>query len=151
MQLKSKLHYFTTMHLGSVLRFIYLKIVGKDTLVTGSCNCCGECCRLINLRAANGWIRSRKHFNELVEKNSEYSRFVIVSQDTSGYLLFNCSWLQNDGNCRDYKQRLAICRNYPNKSMVLCGGKPLPQCGYVIKEVVPFKKYLDSEMKKTRK
>ncbi len=151
MNLLKTMKSIAAMPLIGIMRLIYLKISGKDTLVTGSCNNCGDCCRLINLRATKGWITNQNDFNNLVEKNSDFKRFSVVSVDNSGFLLFNCSWLEGDGGCKDYNNRLDICRNYPNKSMILCGGELIPQCGFQINEVVPFKKILASEMKSFKK
>ncbi len=151
MKLKQNISSLAAMPISGLLRLLYLKLIGKDTLVTGSCNGCGECCRLINLRAAEGWIQDENLFKKLVERNPDFNRFTIASVDNSGFLLFNCSWLGGDGICKDYKKRLDICRNYPNKSLILRGGKLLPQCGFQITEVIPFKKILASEMKSLKK
>jgi len=136
------------MTLKSYLLFLYLKVTGKEYMVSGSCNYCGQCCHRINLKYSNGWIRSPKQFKELVAEIPEYKRFNIIGSDGNGFLHFSCSWLTEGNGCRNYMGRLDICKRYPSKSLYLCGGNLLPGCGYTIRGVTPFKKYLDKEMKK---
>ncbi len=75
-------------------------------------------------------------------------RFEIIGRDSQGYLLFSCNWCMDDGSCSEYQQRLPLCRNYPESSLIFAGGRLLPDCGYRFVEVVPFAKVLERELKK---
>ncbi len=131
--------------LQGLLRKLLLKIYGKDYLVAGSCIGCGSCCRKINLRTSTGWIRSEEHFKRMLKLNHDFHRFEITGKDSQGFLQFSCSWLMSSDFCRDHKNRLDICRKYPAKSLMFCGGSISEGCGYTIETVTPFKKVLEEE------
>jgi uncharacterized protein len=130
-----------------LIRYLRMMLMGKELLVTGSCNCCGNCCRKINLEGVRGWLRSEKDFHEVVEDYPEYLRFEICGKDDQGFLQFSCTWLNDQGLCRDHENRLLLCTNFPDKSLHFCGGKLPSGCGYSIVEVRPFDKYLEDEVK----
>lgn len=132
------------------LRYIRLKLSGKTILATGSCNGCGTCCKSISLESKGGWVRSEKKFERIVEDFPQYSRFEIIGRDEQGFLLFNCNWVTHEGICRDYENRLPLCRAFPETSLVFAGGKLPQNCGYHFSEVVPFNKILSREMKKKK-
>jgi hypothetical protein len=136
--------------LAGIARFLFLKIRGKSILVTGSCRGCGACCKSICLEGASGWLRSQKEFQEIVKKYSEYKRFEIIGKDQQGLLLFRCSWCTAQGTCLDYDNRLPLCRNFPESSLVFAGGSLPDNCGYSFVEVVPFAKILQRELKQKR-
>lgn len=142
---------FSTFSFIGVLRYLRLQIMGRELLVTGSCRCCGNCCRKINLEGARGWLRSPRDFKEVVALYPEYERFQIMGKDQQGYLQFSCSWLNEAGLCSNHEKRLALCRNFPDKSLHFCGGTVPPGCGYCISEVRPFSRYLEDEVKGQRK
>ncbi len=125
--------------------------MGKELLVTGSCSCCGNCCRKINLEGERGWLRSEKDFFDVLHDYPEYKRFQITGKDKQGFLQFSCTWLSEAGLCRDHENRLGLCNTFPDKSLHFCGGMLPPGCGYMINEVRPFSNYLaDSEKKKDK-
>lgn len=132
------------------LRYLRLRLFGKTILVTGTCNGCGTCCKSISLESGGGWIRSEKKFERIVEDFPQYSRFEIIDRDNQGFLLFNCSWVTPEGICRDYENRLPLCKAFPETSLVFSGGKLPQNCGYKFSEVVPFEKILSREMKKKK-
>ena len=140
--MKTLLHYLFSLSLPAFVKLFFLKASGTDYLVTGKCNCCGQCCVHINLRCHKGWIRYEKDFYDLTRKNPHYKRFSIVGKDNHGYLQFNCASFSELNGCRDYADRPDICRKYPNKSLVLQGGQLLKGCGYVIQIGVSFSKRL---------
>jgi uncharacterized protein len=126
-----------------LIRYLRMRFMGKELLVTGSCRCCGNCCRKINLEGGRGWLRSQKDFIEVLSDYPEYERFSITGKDDQGFLLFSCSWLTDTGLCRDHENRLSLCTNFPDKALHFCGGNLLPGCGFVINEVRPFSEYLE--------
>lgn len=131
-------------------RFLWLKLRGKSILVTGSCHGCGRCCRSICLEGNEGWLRSEKSFQRIVDKYPEYERFTIIGRDPLGFLLFSCTWCTAQGTCLDYERRLPLCRKYPESSLLFAGGRLLSGCGYRFVEVVPFAKVLRQELKRKR-
>lgn len=130
-----------------LIRYLRMKCMGKELLVTGSCRSCGNCCRKINLEGQGGWLRSEDDFLAVVKDYPEYERFTLTGRDEQGFLQFSCTWLTDDGLCRDHKNRLPLCKNFPDKSLHFCGGALPPGCGYSIIEVRPFSKYLKEEVK----
>lgn len=120
----------------------------QEVVILGSCRQCGACCRRISLQTTKGWIRSREEFARLLRKHPDYSRFRISGRDEQGYLLFTCSWLQEDGSCADHDNRLPICRGYPDPRLPMEGGELLPGCGYYILRGKPFSRYLDQARKR---
>ena len=146
-------HFFEKLRnvsLVGFLCFLRLKLSGKTILVSGSCNGCGTCCKSISLESEGGWVRSEKKFNRIVEDFPKYGRFEITGRDDQGFLLFNCNWVTSEGICRDYENRLPLCRAFPETSLVFAGGKLPQNCGYNFSEVVPFEKILTREMKKKK-
>lgn len=131
------------------VRYLRMRCMGKELLVTGSCRCCGNCCRKINLEGVKGWLRSEKDFIEVLCEYPEYERFVPTGKDDQGFLQFSCSWLSDTGLCCDHTNRLPLCCNFPDKNLHFCGGALPPGCGFMINEVRPFSSYLsDIEKKK---
>ncbi len=141
---------FNESSIQSIPKNVCNKLRGRELIVLGSCCGCGQCCQCINLRGKDGWIRTEKQFKKLCETNLQYSRFYIVSDEKSDYLQFDCSLYDDQKGCKDYDNRLDICRKYPNKSLILRGGKLVEGCGYTIKSAVPFEKYLKDESKKKK-
>jgi hypothetical protein len=127
-----------------------LKLRGKAVLVTGSCRRCSACCRSISLEGRNGWLRSERAFREIVLKYPEYQRFTLIGTDLKGFLLFTCTWCTAEGTCRDYEQRLSLCRKFPESSLAFAGGQLPPTCGYRFSEVVPFAKILKQELRRKK-
>ncbi|HIP37795.1 MAG TPA: YkgJ family cysteine cluster protein [Desulfocapsa sulfexigens] len=130
-----------------LIRYLRMKCMGKELLITGSCQSCGNCCRKINLEGREGWLRSEDDFLAVVKDYPEYERFTLTGRDQQGFLQFSCAWLTDAGLCRDHENRLPLCENFPDKSLHFCGGALPPGCGYSIREVRPFSKYLEEEVK----
>jgi len=153
--MKKVLYYISTLPLLGVAQLIWMKIRGKEFVITGKCTCCGQCCNQINLRYHKGWIRSKQQFRELVSNSPEYNRFIISSTDNSidnsGFLQFRCSLYDSHLGCADYANRLDICRNYPQKTLRLHGGVLFKECGYTITGSVPFARRLNAEIQKQHK
>ena len=132
------------------IRHMLLRITGRKVLLSGTCRRCGSCCRRINLEAAGGWVRSKEVFAAVVQDHPEYSRFSIIGRDGQGFLLFSCSWCTEAGLCRDYHNRLPICRGFPDSSLLFSGGSLPAECGYMLTTGVPFAKVLEKERKNRR-
>lgn len=130
------------------IRFVAMKMRGRSILVAGRCRGCGSCCRELSLEGSEGWLRSESSFQKIVEQYPEYNRFEITGKDSQGFLLFACSWLTDYGTCVDHEQRLALCRNFPESSLLFCGGKLPTGCGYRFNTVIPFEKILARELRK---
>ncbi len=139
---------FSKFTLAGVLYFIYLKLSGKELVVQGQCKMCGNCCRAINLEGPEGWLKSRKHFKNLLKKNGEFKRFSVLRKDSSGYLVFRCNKLTADGLCCDYENRPDVCRNFPNRNLLFCGGQLPAECGYRFVMVKSFGKILTKKLDK---
>lgn len=131
-----------------IIRYFALLITGKDVLIEGQCVQCGSCCRKISLRSDNGWIRHSKDFERVCDNYPEYSRFIPEGKDKEGFIQFSCSWITSEGVCKDYENRLAICKKFPSKSLHFCGGGLPPECGYRLKTGTPFQKVLKKELKR---
>jgi len=131
-----------------LIRYLHMRLRGKELLVTGSCSNCGSCCRKINLEGHRGWLRHEQDFYAVAADYPEYQRFQITGKDEQGFLRFSCSWLTPEGFCKDHGERLDLCRNFPDKSLRFCGGTLPAGCGYLIQEVRPFSKYLADEESK---
>jgi len=137
--------------LVGIFKYLGLKIRGKAVIVAGSCRGCGTCCRSISLEGRDGWLRSTEDFQQIVEKYPEYARFQVIGKDQQGFILFNCTWCTPQGMCRDYDNRLPLCSNFPESSLVFAGGRLPVNCGYRFIEVVPFEKILNRELKKSER
>jgi uncharacterized protein len=133
-----------------VFKYLSLKLRGKSILVKGSCRGCGTCCKSICLEGKDGWLRSTRAFEKVAKKFPEYSRFEVIGKDQQGFLLFRCTWCTPLGTCLDYDNRLPLCCNFPESSLVFAGGQLPINCGYSFVEVVPFEKILRQELKKKK-
>lgn len=147
--MKTSIRQLFTISFVALAKRVYLKISGKEYLVTGKCNYCGQCCERINIRCRRGWIRHEREFLELVKKSPEYNRFSVVSKDSQGYLQFTCAHLDSSNGCSDYNNRPNICKKYPSKSLGLQGGKLIDGCGYSIQVGTSFSKHLATAIQTT--
>ncbi|MBE0583566.1 MAG: YkgJ family cysteine cluster protein [Desulfofustis sp.] len=143
----SLLQTWRTLLRGGMTLFL-LRICGRDLIRTGSCRCCGCCCQLINLRVGGRWLTSSAQFDRVVQDHPQYRQFVVNGVDHQGLLQLSCTLLRDDGRCGDYENRPALCRSFPTKSLVLCGGVLPPSCGYVITSAVPFAKRLQTAQRR---
>lgn len=149
--MKTSVRYLLALPFPAFIKFILMKIRGKEYLVTGKCRRCGQCCKLINLRSRKGWLRNESNFIDLVSRFPEYSRFSTISKDKQGYLLFTCTHLKTGNGCMDYANRPEICKKYPQKSLILQGGQIIKGCGYSVQAGTSFSKHLSREIQKIQK
>jgi hypothetical protein len=132
---------------GVLLNMVLMRITGREMIKTGKCICCGSCCRNINLKIDGKWLNSENEFEAITRILPEYKRFLITGVDEQGYLKFRCSYQREDMGCRDYQNRPDICRAFPEKSLIFCGGKVPDTCGFTIKPGVPFEQRLKKAQK----
>lgn len=131
------------------IRHFRLLVTGKRVMVTGSCLMCGRCCQRISLESGGRWLRTEKEFATLVGSHPEFRRFTPAGCDSQGFLLFSCSWYaHHERGCRDYENRLQICRQYPDTDLYFTGGEMPADCGYTLQQVVPFAAVLSAELEK---
>lgn len=110
---------------------------------------CGRCCQRISLEAGGRWLRSKQQFDQVLAENPDYGRFVPVGFDSQGFLLFSCSWYDRQtGICRDHRNRLPVCRNYPEIELYYTGGEMHAGCGYRFRRVVSFAAVLEEERRR---
>jgi len=121
----------------------------KRNPITGTCRCCGKCCKNLILINRGKPVRNIEQFNKLKKKKNYHERFRPVFRDAEdNFLYFSCDRLDDENKCSDYQHRPEICREYPNKNMIKYGGRFLEGCGYRIKPAEDFKEILSQEMKK---
>jgi uncharacterized protein len=137
--------------ISGFFRFLKLKLMRREILISGGCRRCGACCRKVSLDIGGSWVKSESQYRKLVSDNPDYERFTITGRDPQGHLEFTCSWLQEEGSCRDYENRLKICDGFPDKRIFFMNGSLPGDCGYSIREGTPFEKVLEREVKNSRK
>ena len=98
----------------------------------GFCNGCGQCCQNIALIHDGQVISRLSEFDILKEKFPEYAAFRIARADNEG-LLFRCSNLKEDNSCAIYENRPDFCRNYPDETGLIWGGRLPSECSYLFK------------------
>lgn len=139
--------FFADFTLAGLIQYSFLKLQRKVLVVKGSCNCCGNCCRAINLEGPKGWIKSEKYFNDLLQNNDDFKRFSILKKDPTGHLVFKCNKIGANNMCTDYENRPDLCRLFPDKRLPFCGGELPAGCGYRFEEMKSFKHILESKIK----
>lgn len=108
-------------------------VLGREVMLKGKCQMCGNCCHDILLKDEGHWLRKEKEFKALCESDSRYERFIITGRDTYNHLTFRCALQRDDGLCTSYEDRLPLCRNYPAKSLYYQGGWIGSDCGFRFK------------------
>ncbi|MDK2957951.1 MAG: uncharacterized protein PWQ57_3449 [Desulfovibrionales bacterium] len=119
--------------------------------ISGACRRCGSCCRGIYLVEHGRVLKSVKQFEECLEENPEFERLRITDQDEDGALLFSCDWLTPQGTCKDYKNRLDLCRKFPSPAMQRRGYTLPKECGYRFVYAKPFERALRKALREERR
>ena len=145
-----KLRRIFAFSLSGALYYLWLKIRGKTIVVRGRCRGCGSCCMKLCLENKAGWLRSESVFREILITHPEYERFEITGRDSTGLLLFRCTWCTPQGTCLHYNNRLDLCKKFPEKSLPFAGGKLPVNCGYSFEVVTPFEIVLKKELKRRK-
>ena len=97
--------------------------------ITGKCLRCGKCCNYMYSYDTY----SEKEFKIMQFLFPKYKRFYIKGKDEFGNLIFACKLVTKEGLCSDYKNRPAMCKNYPKKRINF-PGKLHEGCGYKVEE-----------------
>ncbi len=127
------------------IKFYVNKFLSPKYKISGKCNQCGQCCRMINFIHKGQIIKTEQEFEELKKIDKKYYHFYISGRDNEGNLIFTCKSLTGDNKCRDYLWRSLYCRKYPDadKKFIMAGGELLDGCGYRIGTTKNFSEYLD--------
>lgn len=105
----------------------------------GYCSKCGDCCRYMY----SSEIKTEKEFEFYLNFHPEYRRFKIIGKDEYGNLILACSLIDETNLCPDYKNRLKMCKNYPNLKRIRSGGNLYRRCTYRLVPEKDFKSFLD--------
>ncbi len=126
--------------------------------VSGSCNGCGACCRVLTLDQSPEEIQgiaaitrvlgipsdhvfAAEHWRPLTRAEAMERNPYYTSRLPAGAHLYTCDRLGADGRCLAYEDRPLVCRGYPwygeaPRSMALAD----LDCGYHIDVVAPSPK-----------
>lgn len=124
------------------------KLLGYHYVIEGKCKKCGYCCRHFCIVLEGGKILSTEEELNKILKGTDYKKFKIY-KDENGRFTFCCTKLTEDNRCSDYKNRLPICRQYPQEEIIIQGGYLPKSCGYRLIPITPFKDVLQ-EIDKAR-
>ena len=128
----AKLHILRPLALRRAYRKFKVAILGEAEVV-GFCLRCGNCCRELVLYADGGWITTEEQFRRFVDRNPEYDRLYVKDCDLRGFLIFACSWLTEEGLCKDHVNRMELCSDHPSPDFYTCGAELTDQCGFSVK------------------
>lgn len=99
---------------------------------SGSCLCCGQCCRAILITMDPKFLRRRFIRNFAVWWNKYFNNMHLVGifiED--GYMVFSCDNQNEDGTCGNYFWRPFFCREYPRAFGYFERPTTLAGCGYL--------------------
>ena len=112
------------------IRWLWLKLTGKQVVIRGHCLQCGNCCRRISLMVDGKWIKTEKQFNEALKEFPDFSRFTPIPREKSEGIIFTCTHLTKDNLCGDYSGRPDLCRRHPTLNTWFNGAEIGRYCGY---------------------
>ncbi len=107
--------------------------------ITGECKKCGKCCNYMY----SFDTYTEKEFKIMQFLFPAYKRFYIKGKDEEGNFIFACKFVSKEGICTVYKNRLRMCKVYPNKK-IMYPAKLHEGCGYKIVKK-SFKDYLQDK------
>lgn len=110
-----------------------LVLLFGEAEIVGRCRKCGKCCRELVLFADDRWLTRKKDFERFVAENPEYGRLRIIGRDDRGLLIFRCTWLTDEGLCKDHENRMDLCREHPSETFYTAGAELSPYCGYKVR------------------
>jgi Fe-S-cluster containining protein len=115
--------------------------------LSGTCRCCGECCRQLVLHYLGRPVRNEKQYKRLLKISPAYARFLPNGQEyKDGIMRFCCKDLQDDNRCGVYADRPEMCQRYPDPDMLRWGGSLINGCGYSLEPEQGFDDLLDEQM-----
>ena len=138
------------LQLRGLARSLRLRLLRREVVLRGRCNMCGRCCTDITLYS-DGWIRSREDFRKACEDIPGFDRLEPTGRDDYGNLTVRCTWLTEDGLCRDHENRLSMCSRHPNRWHYLSGATLADYCGFRFEEVPSFERILRKRLRAQRK
>jgi len=137
--------------LRGLIRYIRLKLRGEEVYFGGGCHQCGNCCRHIFLFTPWGKVIStEEQFVKLKNAHPGCDRFEIIGKEND-VLVFKCTWLTEEGTCKDHENRLQLCKNYPAKVMYYSHYQLGEQCGFSLKTGPSFKKVFEQEVRNSER
>lgn len=95
--------------------------------IVGECKKCGKCCNY--MYSFDSY--SEKEFKIMQFLFPSYRRFYLKGKDEDGNLIFACKYVNEDGTCSVYKNRLSMCKKYPARK-IYYPGKLHEGCGYKV-------------------
>ena len=120
-------------------KFVAHRILNRKYIRTGKCKGCGRCCQSIYVRHAKHIIQDIEEFKKLKNLHFFYTYLNVVDKTETG-LVFECTKLDKaNGKCTAYKNRPALCRQYPVEEIFMMGGIITEECGYKFTPIVSFK------------
>ena len=111
----------------------FLVLLLGPARIEGRCRMCGRCCEELVLYVDGRWLTSRREFKSFLEEEPEYERLEITGRDARGLLIFRCTWLTDEGLCKDHENRMDLCREHPNETFYTAGGELSSYCGYKVR------------------
>ena len=123
---------FGPLFLRQWVRRLRVRLLGPAE-IEGHCLMCGRCCEELVLNVDNRWLTRRRDFDRFVADNPEYERLIVTGQDDRGLLIFRCSWLTEEGLCKDHEHRMDLCREHPSETFYTAGAELSPYCGFKIR------------------
>lgn len=99
--------------------------------IKGSCHLAGHCCRDIMLYYNGAPITTTAYFQIAVKLQPDYLHFEPVINESGEIERFNCLWLTEKNQCRNYPERPGFCRQYPASSFIK-NSALRTDCGYAI-------------------
>ncbi len=114
----------------------YLVPERSEYEITGACKQCGKCCNYMY----SFDTYTEKEFELMQKIFPAYKRFYIKGKDEHDNFIFACKYVQENGQCSVYKNRLAMCRRYPVPKIKYPASMH-EGCGFIIQKKT-FKDYL---------
>ena len=136
MNLKLLVKYIKNIYYEVKSNFVLEKI--KYNL-EGECSRCGDCCRFMYSLDTY----TEEEFELFTKIYPEYKRFKVIGKDENGHLILACKLIDEYNLCPDYKNRLAMCKDYPNPDKIRSGGRLYSRCTYRLVPEKSFENYLE--------
>lgn len=119
----------------NLFELLKIKFSKPEYTLEGECLKCGNCCK--TLYTLDDYTTFDFKITQFLFP--KYKRLNVIGKDENGNIILSCRWLTPDNKCRDYKNRLTLCKNFPNVKYGSLGQVP-EGCGY---RLVPIKKFKD--------
>jgi uncharacterized protein len=113
-------------------------LIGENTVRTGNCTQCGECCKNLYLRINKKTIETVEEFKEAQERHPDEYRCFEPTHSSDVGLVFKCKNLGEDDLCTDYENRPGLCRSYPTEDSATDGAKLPKDCGFAFSPLTEF-------------